>query len=58
MKKTLFKYLTQAVMLTTGKNRPSRLKSLNKPFTGTPLSVNEIEGTVRSKAQPMISPFL
>lgn len=44
-------YLTPAEKLTTGKNRPSRLKFSNMPWTGCPLIRKEILGTLRSKQQ-------
>lgn len=42
----------------TGKNMPSRLKSLKDPFTLTPLKVKDMHGSVRSRATPITSPFL
>lgn len=50
-------YLTLADIVMTGKNMPSVLKSLKKPQTLTPLTVNMICGTVKSSAQPITSPF-
>lgn len=44
-------YLTPAEKLTTGKKRPSVLKFSNMPWTGWPLILKEILGTLRSKQQ-------
>lgn len=44
-------YLTPAEKLTTGKNKLSRLKFSNMPWTGCPLIRKEILGTLRSKQQ-------
>lgn len=41
-----------------GKNIPSKLKFLNAPRTFIPLNVNDIMGIVRSREQPIMSPFL
>ena len=51
-------YLTFAELLTAGKNIPSRLKFLKYPLTLTPLKKKVMMGTERSRATPMLSPFL
>lgn len=48
-------YLSLEEQLITGKNIPSKLKSLKLPLIGTPLKVKVMIGTVKSKAQPMTS---
>ena len=50
-------YLIFADELITGKNIPSKLKFLKYPGIFIPLRKNVMIGTVRSKAQPMLSPF-
>ena len=51
-------YLNLDEQLITGKNIPSKLKSWNEAFTGFPLNVNDIIGTVKSNEHPITSPFL
>lgn len=51
-------YLTLEEQLITGKNIPSKLKSLKAPWTNWPLRVNVIIGIVKSNAQPITSDFL
>lgn len=43
--------LTPAEKLATGKKRPSALKFSNMPWTGWPLILKEILGTLRSRQQ-------
>ena len=44
-------YLTPAEKLTTGKNKPSMLKSSNMPCTGCPLMRKDMLGAPRSRQQ-------
>lgn len=46
-----FNYFTPAAKLMAGKNKPSKLKFSNIPWTGWPLMRKEILGTLRSKQQ-------
>jgi len=51
-------YLTFDEQLITGKNIPSKLKSLKAPWTNWPFNVKVIIGIVKSNAQPITSLFL
>ena len=44
-------YLTPAEKLTTGKKKPSVLKSSNMPWTGCPLILKDMLGAPRSRQQ-------
>jgi len=57
-KKYIICYLTFDEQLITGKNIPSKLKSLNAPWTNWPFNVKVIMGIVKSNAQPITSLFL
>ena len=51
-------YLILADELMAGKNMPSRLKFLKYPGIFIPLKKKVMMGTERSKATPILSPFL